>query len=337
MYLNKQYKKRHYLLLFILLVMASLFINGCDNKKPKVYRVGILSGAKVFDNIADGFMAKMTELGYENDRNIIYNYQKASFDMVACKNTIMKFIADKVDLILVFPTEPALVAKATTQGMNIPIVFAMAGIEGNKLVDSVSCPGGNITGVRYPGPELTVRRLDILVELVPQARKVYLIYDQNYPNTSRALMDLRPAASSLGIILVEDPVNTMKELKSKLEARSNSRDVGIDAILLMPDILNNSHDGFKAIQNFASRHKLPIGGGMAFTADYGALFSFVPDNSDQGKLAAVMADKIFNGTSAGKIMVVTPQARLRINYNVIQELGLKVSDGLLSRADEIIR
>jgi putative tryptophan/tyrosine transport system substrate-binding protein len=334
---NKQYNKKYHLLLFILLVVTSLFINGCNEKKPKVYRVGILSGAKVFDNIADGFVAKMTELGYANSRNIIYDHQKASLDMVACKNTIMKFITDKVDLILVFPTEPALVVKATTLGMNIPIVFAMAGIEGNNLVDSVSCPGGNITGVRYPGPEHTVRRLDILVELVPQARKIYLIYDQNYPNTPMALEGLRSAASSLGITLVEDPVNTMEEFRFKLEARSALRDIGIDAILLMPDILNNSHDGFKAIQNFASKHKLPVGGGMAFTADFGALFSFVPDNIEQGKLAAVMADKIFNGKPAGKIMLASPKARLRINYNVIKKLGLTVSDGLLSRADEIIR
>ncbi len=334
---NKQYNKGRHLLIYILLVVVSLFINGCNEKKPKVYRVGILSGAKVFDNITDGFVAKMTELGYVNGRDIIYNHQKASFDIVACKNTIMKFITDKVDLIFAFPTEPAVLVKATTQGMNIPIVFAMAGIEGNNLVDSISRPGGNITGVRYPGPELTVKRLDILLELVPQAKKVYLIYDRNYPTTSMALGGLRPAASSLGIALVEDPVNSMEELRSKLKARSALHDIGIDSILLMPDILNNSHDGFKAIQNFASRHKLPIGGGMAFTADFGALFSFVPDNIEQGKLAAVMADKIFHGKPAGNIMLASPKARLRINYHVIKELGLTVSDGLLSRAGEIIR
>jgi putative ABC transport system substrate-binding protein len=337
MHLDKQHKKRHHLLLFILFVVTSFFINGCSEKKPKEYRVGILSGADTFHQIGDGFAAKMTELGYENGRNIIYDYQTANSDVVTYKNVVMKFIADKVDLIFVFPTEPALVAKATTLGTNIPIVFAMAGIERNNLVDSVSHPGGNITGVRYPRPELTVRRLNILLELAPQAKKVYVIYDQDYPVTSMALEELRPAASSLGITLVEDPVTTMEELRSKLETRSALHDIGIDAILLMPDILNNSHDGFKAIQHFASKHKLPIGGGMAFTADFGALFSCVPDNTEQGKLAAVMADKIFNGTPAGTIMLVTPKTRLRINYNVIQELGLTASDGLLSRADEIIR
>jgi putative ABC transport system substrate-binding protein len=331
-----QFIKRHHLLFFILLVVTSAFIDSCAEKKPKVYHVGILSGAETFDNIADGFMEKMTELGYREGKNISYDYQKANFDTVAYKKILKKFITNRVSLIFVFPTEPALMAKTVTREMNIPIVFAMAGIERNDLVESVSYPGGNITGVRYPGPELTVRRLDILIELVPKAKRVYLIYDRNYPNTSMALEGLRPAASSWGITLVEDPVSNIEELTSTLEARSASHDISIDAILLMPDILNNSLDGFEAILKFANKHKLPIGGGMDFTADLGALFSYVPDNAEQGKLAATLANKIFIGTPAGTIMIITPQARLRINYKVIQKLGLKVSEGLLNRADEII-
>ena len=88
---------------------------------------------------------------------------------------------------------------------------------------------------------------------------------------------------------------------------------------------------------FANKYKLPIGGGMDFTADLGALFSFVPDNFEQGQLAATLANKILKGTPAGSIMVITPPAKLRINYKVIQTLKLNISEGLLSRADEIIR
>ncbi len=321
----------------ILLFSVWLFLNGCTREKSKIYHVGILSGAETFNDIADGFINKMSDLGYERGRNIIYDFHKADFDIVVYKKIMEKFIADKVNLIFVFPTEPALIAKQTTRGLDIPIVFAMSGIEGNNLVDSVSYPGDNITGVRYPGPELTVRRLDILVELVPHIKKVYLIYDKNYPNTPMALAGLRPAAAALGITLIEDPVTTMEEFKSTLEARSALPDPGMDAILVMPDIINNSLEGFKAIQRFASEHKLPIGGGMAFTADLGALFSFVPDNAEQGEQAAILADKIFKGTPAGSIMLVSPRARLRINYKVIQELNLTVSEGLLSRAYEIIR
>lgn len=334
---NRSIKNNQYIVILVLLLAIFLFFNGCAEKETKVYQVGILSGAETFNDIADGFMMKMTDLGYEKNKNIFYDYQKTDFDMVAYKNIIEKFIADKVDLIFVFPTEPALIAKKATRGIDIPIVFAMSGIEGNNLVDSVAHPGDNITGVRYPGPELTVRRFDILIELVSDIETVYLIYDQNYPNTPMALERLRPAALSAGITLVEDPVTTMEEFKAVLERRSAMPEVAVDAILVMPDIFNNSLEGFQLICKFATAHKLPIGGGMAFTADMGALFSFVPDNTEQGKQAAVLADKIFKGTPAGTIMLVSPQSRLRVNYKVIQELELKVNEGLLSRAYEIIR
>ncbi len=328
---------RQQIFLITMSVMICVFLSGCGKKTQKVYRIGIVSGAEPFIDITDGFKAKMTELGYLEGENIVYDFQKLNVDPAGVKRAVRKFVVDKVDLIFAFPTEPALAAKTATEGTNIPVVFAMAGIEGNNLVESVSKPGGNITGVRFPGPESTVKRLAFLLELVPDAKRVYLIYDPNYPNAPMAFGGLRPTASSLGITLVEDPVNNIKELQAALQARAALNDIGVDAILLMPDILDNSPDGFGAILKFANEHKIPIGGGMDFTADLGALFSFVPDNIEQGRMAALLADKIFKGTPAGSIMIVTPPSRLRLNYNSIQELGIKVPEGLLSRADEIIR
>jgi len=337
MFKDNKIRFRRQILYLMLLVVVGVFLSGCIGKKPKVYRVGILSGAEPFASIADGFKAKMTELGYIEGKNIIYDFQKLNADPAGEQQVVKKFVADKVDLIFAFPTDPAVAAKVATQGTNVPVVFALGGIEGTNLVESVSHPGGNITGVRYPGPELTAKRFEFLHELVPNAKRVYLIYDRNYPNTTFAVGALHPIASSSGITLVEDPVNNMEELQAALQKRAKSGDIGIDAILIMPEILTQSPDGFKAILNFANEYKVPIAGSMAHTADHGAMFSFIPDNVEMGRLAATLADKIFKGTPAGTIMVVTPESHLRLNYKVIQELGLKVSEGLLNRADEIIR
>jgi len=337
MFKDNKIRFRRQILHLMLLVVVGVFLSGCIGKKPKVYRVGILSGAEPFASIADGFKAKMTELGYIEGKNIIYDFQKLNADPAGEQQVVKKFVADKVDLIFAFPTDPAVAAKVATQGTNVPVVFALGGIEGTNLVESVSHPGGNITGVRYPGPELTAKRFEFLHELVPNAKRVYLIYDRNYPNTTFAVGALHPIASSSGITLVEDPVNNMEELQAALQKRAKSGDIGIDAILIMPEILTQSPDGFKAILNFANEYKVPIAGSMAHTADHGAMFSFIPDNVEMGRLAATLADKIFKGTPAGTIMVVTPESHLRLNYKVIQELGLKVSEGLLNRADEIIR
>ncbi len=322
---------------FSLTLLATIVIlSGCTSQTEKVYHVGILSGAPPFDNIADGFKQKMTELGYVEGRNVFYDMQ-TNADPAGEKQITEEFITDKVDLIFTFPTEPAVIAKAATQGTGIPVVFAMAGLEGSDLVESVRQPGGNITGVRFPSSELTAKRFEFLHELVPDAKRVYLVYDPNYPTAPFALDALRTAAPSMGITLVEDPVNNTEELQLALQKRAALPDIGIDAILIMPDILDNSPDGFGPIIKFANEHELPVGGGMDFTADLGAMFSFVPENTNQGMLAATLADKIFKGTPAGTIPVVTPEARLRLNYKVIQGLGLNASEGLLSRAGEIIR
>ncbi|UCF92115.1 MAG: hypothetical protein JSW39_28260, partial [Desulfobacterales bacterium] len=209
--------------------------------------------------------------------------------------------------------------------------------EKTNLVESVRQPGGNITGVRFPGPDNVVKRFEILHELVPQAKRVLVPYDPNYPSAPSALDGLRLSASSLGITLVENPANNVEALRADLQARSASGDIGIDAVLLMPDLICHSPDGFGTILKFANENKVPVGGGAGFTADLGALFSFVPDFFEEGKLAALLADKILKGTEAGTIPVITPQSSLRINYKATQALGLKVPEGLLTRAEEIIR
>jgi len=121
-----------------------------------------------------------------------------------------------------------------------------------------------------------------------------------------------------------------------LQARNSLGNIGIEAILLMPEILSQTPEGFRIISKFANDHRIPIGGAMNYTADHGAIFSYAPDNIEMGKQAALLADKIFKGIPAGTIMVVTPDCYLRLNYKAIQALGLSINEELLSRAKEII-
>ncbi len=160
-------------------------------------------------------------------------------------------------MIFTFPTEPSVTAQAATQGTNIPVVFAYAGIEGSTLVKSVREPGGSITGVRFPGPEQISKRLELMLEIAPSVKRVWIGYDKNYPNTAPALAALRPLALSENVTLVEVPAATLEELKADLEARNKSADIGIDAIILMPDIFNHHPDGWAAINKFAAEYLFP--------------------------------------------------------------------------------
>jgi putative ABC transport system substrate-binding protein len=319
-------------------VVISLLLSGCGGaQKPKVYRVGVLSGLDFFANTADGFKAKMTELGYVEGKNIVYDIQKTNFDMATYKSILQRFVADKVDLIFVFPTEASQEAKAVTQGTNIPVLFANANIEDTGLVNSVREPGGNITGVRFPGPDLAVKRFEILRELAPQAKRMLIPYQRGYPIVASQLATLRPAATAAGVTLIELPADNAAELEAALLARAKSADIGLDAILCIPEPLTVTPDSFAILAKFAAEHKVPIGGASMSAGGYGSVFGATPDNVAVGKQAAPLADKIFKGIPAGTIPVVSAESYLQINYKVAQELGLKVPEGLLSQAVEIIR
>lgn len=180
--------------LAVVIALFVLVLTGCGEKKPNVYRVGILCGSDAFVRIVDGFKKKMTELGYIEGQNIVFDVHKVNANPAADQRIAKKFVEDKVDLIFAFPTNPAVESKAAALETGIPVLFANAGIEGNNLVESIRQPGGNITGVRFPGPEQTFKRFEYLLELVPNAKKIYITWDINYPAISLTLEGLRSAA-----------------------------------------------------------------------------------------------------------------------------------------------
>jgi putative ABC transport system substrate-binding protein len=322
--------------LVVVCILMVLLLSGCVQEE-KVYKVGILSGLNPISGIGDSFKDKMTELGYVEGENIVYDLQKTNFEPDKEQQILKTFVDDKVDLIFTFPTEVALAAKAATQGTGIPVIFAYATIEGNNLVDSVRQPGGSITGVREPGPDIFVKRLEILHEMAPQARRVYITYNLNIPFIPTTLESLHEASPLLNITLVENSVTTVEDIKADLQARNKSADIGIDAILIMGEPTSVSPPALEAMLKFASEHKIPIGGIGKYTISESIIFSYEIEVDDMGKLAAALADKVLRNTPAGTIPVVTPEARLLVNYKVAQELGLTVPEDLLARADEIIR
>ena len=322
----------------IALLFAVVLMSGCTSQEAqKVYHVGILSGLNLFSGIADSFRAEMTNLGYAEGENIIYDYQKTNFEPDKEKQILKKFASDKVDLIFGFNTEVALEAKEATKGTGIPVVFANAFTEGNTLVESVRQPGGNITGVRYPSTDVAVKRFEILHELVPQAKRIWLPYQKGYPAVPAQLELVRPVASSLGLTLIEFPSENLTHLQAELERRSQSGDMGFDAVLLIPESLSTTKAAFDAIANLTRERKIPVGGSRIVTENYGTLFAVTVNNTEIGIQAARLADKILRGTRAGTIPVVSPESLVVINYKVAQELGVNVSEGLLAKADEIIR
>lgn len=323
-------------LLTTLAVMVSLL--SCTEPTPKVYRVGIVTDFSPFMIIADNFKAGMTELGYIEGKNIVYDLQVKDFDPEGQKAAVQQFIKDKVDLIFTFPTEATVIAHRNTLDTEIPVVFAMCGVEGNLPIESVQQPGGNITGVRYPGPDKKVKHLEQVIEIKPGTRRVWITCNPNYPNTNVILKTMRNAAARLNLELVVASNTTLDGVKTDLKKLEDSGEVSsIDFILFMPEGLSQNPEVSQTMIDFGYKYNIPVGGGVPFTLDQGAIFSFIPDSAEMGKLAAPLAHKIFNGITAGTIPLVTPENYLWLNLKAFKKLGLTANEGLLFQAKHVIR
>ena len=257
------YKILNHRISLIWILALAVLLWGCNPEKPKVYRVGVLAGFIPYFSLVNEFKAGMEELGYVEGENIFYDIQKVNVDPLDERRAIEKFVADKVDLIFVFPTAATVTAKVASQGSNIPVVFAMAGLEGNNLVESVRRPGEYITGVRYPGPDITLKRLEFLQMLTPNLKRLYITYNPEYPANKISLSALRPTVSAIGVSLVEVPVTSVEDIRADLQARTDTSDIGMDAIMIMPDDISQSSAGSRLIRQFAVRHKVPVAGAAA--------------------------------------------------------------------------
>lgn len=333
-------KKKIFLITSLLLitVAACIFVFSCSEQKQKIYRVGILTDFSPFVIIADSFKEGLAKLGYIEGENIVYDLQIKDFDPEGEKDAVRQFIKDKVDLIFTFPTEASVIAHRLTQGTDLPVVFAMCGVEGNIPIESVQHPGGNITGVRYPGPEKKVKHLELVLEIKPETRRIWITCNPDYPNTTVMLKAMRDAAVSLNLELVVAPNTTLEGVKTDLKALEESGEVNsTDFILFMPEGLSQNPEVSQIMIDFGYKYNIPVGGGIPSTLDQGAIFSFIPDSAEMGKLAAPLAHKIFSGIQAGTIPLVTPENYLWLNLKAFKKLGLTANKGLLLQAKEIIQ
>ncbi len=321
-------------------VVVAMILSGCGTSaQNKVYHIGILSGLDAFGQAVDGFKAKMTDLGYVEGKNVIYDVQSTNVDTAAYKSMSKKFVDEKEDLILVFPTEAAMEVKAAIQGTNTPMVFVLAftDVSGVDLIKSIREPGGNITGVRFPSADIASKRLQILHELAPNAKRILVPYLKDYPNVPGQLDIIRPQAQAQGLELVELPVASPPELQAELDRRAASSDLGVDAILMIAEPLAITPVFYSILGNFAYAHKIPIGGALMEPDAHSSIFGLLPQSNMAGEQGALLADKIFKGTPAGTIPVVTSDSYFQISVKAAQALGLTVPEGLLKQADEVIR
>ncbi len=311
---------------------------GCDSSDaPASFRVGIVSGFAPFGAISEGFREEMGRLGYREGKNIAFDFREIDPFDPRDTTQIQLLINSKVDVLVSYPTQATLMARDCARDSGIPLVFALAGIEGNDLIQSIPKPGGNITGVRYPGPDMVVKSLELIQEIAPNITHIWMGYNPGYPVSRHSLPSLRNAADRLGYHLTESPVSSPGEIGPNLQRWAEANRSAGAAILILPDDITQSREGWEIIWRNSEKYRIPIVGSGRKNFQKHTIFSLSPSLPDYGALAARQVDQILRGMPAGEIMVTTPNPKLTINYKLASELGLAVPEGMLSKADEIIK
>jgi putative ABC transport system substrate-binding protein len=244
-----------------------------------------------------------------------------------------ELVALSPDLTICGNVQAAQALKSATA--SIPIVFVgVADAVGIGLVQSLSHPGGNITGLAtfVPGQFIS-KQIEILRELVPTATKIAIVANPGNAIHRRVIAeDLPQAAQKLGMAFPIVEATTAEELDAAFASAETQH---ADAIMPFGDALTLRNA--KQVAALAARHRLPaIYLSRSFATNTG-LISYGPDQPDSWLRAGNYVDKILKGTKPSALPIEQPSKfELMINLKTAKELGLTVPPSLLARADEVI-
>jgi putative ABC transport system substrate-binding protein len=296
--------------------------------------IGFLLGGKPGPEdalLVAAFVQGLGETGYVEGRNVAIDYRWAEDRYDRLPSLVADLVSRKVDVITAGNFPAALAAKSATS--TIPIIFEV-GVDPVErgLVASFSRPGGNLTGFTSVSIELMSKRVELLTDLVPQARVIALLVNPNNPTTERVVRDVLEAANAKGVQLrilkagAESEIGTA--FASLVELRAG-------ALAVMGDPLFNTRR--ELLATLASRHAVPAIYVYREFVLAGGLISYGPSQPAIFRQAGIYVGKILNGAKPADLPVQQPTTfELVVNLNTAKALGLTVPPAILARADEVI-
>jgi putative ABC transport system substrate-binding protein len=302
---------------------------GC-REQPKSVTIGVVNFTSTLNPVYEGFKVGMVEMGYVQGRNVEYIYSGGVGEFADLDPEARDIISKEVDLVLAISTAAALQVKEATAGTGTPVVFAPV-VDPVRLgmVNSLSRPGGNLTGIRTGG--FPAKQLEWLVTLAPDVKRVLVPHNPDDGASMAGLAALKDGAGKLGVELVVHEARTQEEL----EPLFSSLPPDIDAILLLQNPLALSR--IADFADMAVQHRLPLASTSYAQLEEGALMSYGPDYTEMGRQAARLADKVLNGTKPADLPVETSQYFFHINLRTAEAIGMTIPDSVLQLADRVIR
>jgi putative tryptophan/tyrosine transport system substrate-binding protein len=296
--------------------------------------VGFLNGAspKELASRVAAFRDGLREKGYVEGQSVAIEYRWGLGQYERLPGMAAELARHRVAVIAATGGVPSVrAAKAATS--EIPIVFTMGGDPvAFGLVASLNRPGGNVTGVTLISGEIVSKRIALLRDLLPSARRLGVLMTSTTPASEAEAAGAERAAQRLGWQVKMLTVDKGSDFDAAFQPLARER---VDALMVTTDpIFESQRD---RIVTLAAQHAVPTIYALREYAVAGGLMSYGASISDVYRQAGLYAGRILKGEKAADLPVMqASKFDLLINLKTAKTLGIAVPPALLALADEVI-
>ena len=302
-------------------------------QKGKVWRVGFLTNFPPDnDPRFEVFRQQLRDLGHVEGKTITIDYLSAEGKYDRLPALVAELVKRNADVIMVDGGTPgAIAAKNATK--TIPIVMAAINDPvGQGLVASLARPGGNVTGNSNHGPEVSVKSLALLKEIVPSAKRIAVLSNPTNLSHPPTIREMQAAAKTLRLEIIVVNAGTPAEFEKAFAEIARNRPAGL---VILADPLFISEAG--RLATLAAKYRLPTMGTVNTVPESGGLMSYGANRPDLIRRAAILVDKILKGAKPADLPVEQPtKFDLIVTMRTARDLGLKIPNSILVQATKVI-
>jgi len=273
--------------------------------------------------------ARLRDLGYAEGKNLFIDRRWADNDNDRLPRLAQELLSGRPEVVLVTTTQGTRVLMRLTSSVAI-ISVGSADPVATGLVASLARPGANVTGMSNLLSVGVIKRIELLREIVPRAKRFALLGPAGDPGVQAVLKQAQDAVQPQGLELRVLDAGDGPGITRAFERLDAER---VDA-LVVASILFAHH---RQIVDLAARYRIPTSYVQQEYLDEGGLIVFLPDRDALYRHAADYVDRILKGAKPADIPVMQPtQFWLGVNLRTARQLGLKIPQSVLLRANQVI-
>jgi len=329
------YVRRRDFIKVIAAVLVAWPLAARAQQPERMRRIGVLMNRASNDPEGRGriavFQQALQQLGWTDGANVRIDIRWGEDDIDRERKYAAELAALSPDIIVASGTVSMTALQHVSR--TLPIVFAgVTDPVGAGFIDSLSRPGGNVTGFMIYEYSLGGKWLELLKQIAPNVKRVAVLRDPDNPAGIAMIGAIRAAAQSLGMEVRPISTQSADEIERGVTTFARSPNGGL---IVLPNAATSIHRAL--IVTLAARYKLPAVYPFRYHATAGGLISYGVNTTDQFRLAAGYVDRILKGEKPANLPVQAPtKYELVINLKTAKALGLNVPNTLIGGADEVI-